>query len=202
MKYFPTAKTLTSIVGVAVVCGVGISAQAMPRGDVDIAEVESRILAKFESADADSSGSLSLDEFMTMKPERKGRGMRQRPHADAQDGERRGGKHRKGRHMRGIAGDMDKEELKAAVNAELYLLLDADGNGEVSSEEFAANSRKLMKQARKTAMFKHLDTNQDGLLSLAEVPSPAERLRTIDTDGDGLVTREERRAAREAFRNQ
>ena len=84
----------------------------------------------------------------------------------------------------------------AAVQAELFVLLDADNNGELSAEEHAAQTREISKLARKKAMFKKLDANNDGVLVPEEMPRRGDRLRAADTNGDGQVTRQEIRAMR------
>ena len=55
--------------------------------------------------------------------------------------------------------------------------------------------------AQKRALFKHLDKDQDALLTPEEMPDPAERLRQVDADNDGVVTRAEMHAARALRRN-
>jgi Ca2+-binding EF-hand superfamily protein len=50
-------------------------------------------------------------------------------------------------------------------------------------------------------MFSRLDKNADGALTRDEMAAPAERLRALDTDQDGTVTRAEARAYRRANRS-
>ena len=72
----------------------------------------------------------------------------------------------------------------------------------VSAEEFKSADRKTThKLARKRAMFKRLDADGDGVLSQAEMPDPARRLRNADADGNGEVTAQELRTQmRKKFR--
>ena len=46
-------------------------------------------------------------------------------------------------------------------------------------------------------MFKRLDLDGNGQLSSAEMPDRVTRLRAMDEDNDGQVTREEMRSARQ-----
>ena len=85
-------------------------------------------------------------------------------------------------------------ELREAVDAEVFALLDADGDGVISQAVHSAgDKRAIHRTARKRALFKHLDENQDGALQLTEMSGPVERLKAADADGDGIVTREEMR---------
>ena len=94
--------------------------------------------------------------------------------------------------MRGSHGQ--GEALRQAVDAEVFALLDTNGDGAISAAEHSAgDKRAIHRTARKPAMFKHLDENGDGALELSELSGPVERLRAADTDGDGTVTRVEMR---------
>ncbi len=80
-------------------------------------------------------------------------------------------------------------------------MMDADGDGKISAEEHAAGALK---------MFETMDANQDGSVTAAEMDaaheritgekakrtdmSSAEKIRVIDTDGDGRVSAEEHAA--------
>jgi Ca2+-binding EF-hand superfamily protein len=96
--------------------------------------------------------------------------------------------------MRGPLGP-DFEIDFEAVEDSVFKALDTDQNGMLSRTEF---SREKVKTARgnaiRKAIFAELDANHDGALSADELPSPVEHLRALDADGDGKVTREERRA--------
>ena len=90
-----------------------------------------------------------------------------------------------------------RAEHEAAINAELFALLDGDANGFVSEEEFAAATPEQRRLAGKRAMFKNLDANASGDLTADELPNRIARLKAMDADGDGLVTRQEMRDARD-----
>lgn len=89
-----------------------------------------------------------------------------------------------------------------AVQAEVFNILDQNGDGSISADEFNSADRKSTHQlARKRAMFKRLDADGDGLLKQTEMPDPAERLRNADADGNGEVTAQEfRTQMRHKFR--
>lgn len=155
------------------------SASASDRFPISIADVEARMAERISEADTDANGSIDLEEFMNVSFDRKG-----------------GGHHRRGaRHMR---KPQPTDEQRAAVQANAFELLDSDADGSISEAEFnQADGRQVRKQARKQAMFSHLDEDGNGLLSSDELPDPAARLRSADSDGDGLVTRQEMRDARQ-----
>ncbi len=166
------------------------------RFPIAIAEVEAKTTSRFAAIDTDQSGSVDLAEFEAapspMRGERGPGGM---------------GKHaRKRAHAAGMTEGPRRdrwEALRAAVEAEMFALLDADGDGAVTEAEFAAGkTRENRHLARKRAMFKQLDADNDNLLTLEEFPNPAARLREADTDGDGLVSKDEMRALRQARRAQ
>ncbi len=167
------------------------------RFPIDIAEIEARALSHFNTVDTDQSGSVDLAEFEAAEaPDmRKKRHHRQRRHA-GQSGHPGGHGPRQQR----------RQQMHDAVEAEMFAILDADGDGAVSEAEFAAgNTREARKLARKRAMFKRLDTDQDNLLTAEEFPNPGRRLRAADADGDGLVSKQEMhdqwRERRQAYRD-
>jgi Ca2+-binding EF-hand superfamily protein len=80
--------------------------------------------------------------------------------------------------------------------AELFSIIDDDGDGVVSDDEFRNGSTGENRAlANKRLIFKRLDSDSSGFLTIEELPSPADRLRTADTDGDGLVTKDELRSS-------
>jgi Ca2+-binding EF-hand superfamily protein len=85
--------------------------------------------------------------------------------------------------------------MQAAIEEEMFTILDSNGDGVISKAEHQNKSRETRSLASKRAMFKQLDQDQDQLLTLSEMPDPAERLRRVDADEDGLVTKAEMRAA-------
>jgi Ca2+-binding EF-hand superfamily protein len=90
--------------------------------------------------------------------------------------------------------------MRVAVQDELFMLMDTDGDGVLSAAEFKAdNSHQLRRDAHKRAAFKHLDKNNDGQLTQDEMPGRLAHLRAADADDDGMVTRDEFRAQRRAL---
>ena len=94
-------------------------------------------------------------------------------------------------------GSITASDLEAAGDAR-FAELDADGNGQVSEEEFVARSMALAAE-RAATMFERLDADGDGALSrdVLEARSGrgsgmAERMiQRADADGDGAVSQEE-----------
>lgn len=87
--------------------------------------------------------------------------------------------------------DIDFEAIEESVFTEL----DADHNGSLSRAEFTREKVEAARgKAFRKVMFMELDANDDGALSADEMPDPVARLKALDSDGDGKVTREERKA--------
>ena len=163
------------------------------RFPINLSELETRAQERFASVDTNASNSIELDEFLAAEGPRHPR----RGHAQ----KRMRKQHMAPRHHgRGQVHDRDPqlaEEMRGLVKDQTFSLLDTDGDGNVSAEEFdSADHRAIRHEARKRAMFAHLDADDSGSLSVGEMPSRLERLRGMDTDGDGQVTRQEFRAAR------
>jgi Ca2+-binding EF-hand superfamily protein len=100
-------------------------------------------------------------------------------------------------------GDISREEVDA-VRAERFAATDTDGDGLISAEEFsaAAEAREVQQRAeRHAAIFEHLDTDGDGTLSNGELsPQIDHMFSMVDSDEDGVITLAEREATHEAMR--
>jgi Ca2+-binding EF-hand superfamily protein len=87
-----------------------------------------------------------------------------------------------------------------------FAMMDTDKDGKVSAAEHAAGAK---------AMFEKMDTNKDGKVTAAEMTaahpavtghaakksdmSAADKIKAIDSDGDGVITADEHAKASEAM---
>ena len=173
---------MAAAAGVSAVLSTGVAADAHQRGadrfPIDIAKAEARAAERHARIDDDGDGVITLAEF---------------EQAEIHRGHKRHGKRRM--HRAGPRGQ-DRAAMREAVRSEMFTLLDADGDGSVSRDEYDAADKQTRQLARKRAMFKQLDADGDGIVAQDELPDPVARLKQADRDGDGLVTRDEFRAAR------
>ena len=91
-------------------------------------------------------------------------------------------------------GKLSREEAKALPRiAEHFDKIDADKDGFVTPQELQAMHRK-----HGDDRFSRMDTDRDGKISRAEAdrfPKLSEKFATLDTNGDGFLSKEELAAA-------
>ena len=180
------------------------SAADQPQAPVSIAAVETQAKARFESLDQDDDGVVSMQEFEAAQPAcRMGGGHHARhqnhgakgPQAERQTEQRGPGQKPCKRHPQ------RSPARRAAMDQEMFAILDADADGQLSRDEFAGARHPANRRlARQRAMFKQWDTDGNGELTLEEMPTPAKHLEAADTDGDGTVSKAEMHAYRQAQR--
>ena len=149
---------------------------------VAIEDLEARAARRFARADADDDGRITPEEFAAVEP-----GRRDRRGRDGDRGRRRGDGPRHGLGLDGAVGD-------AAFDA-----ADADGDGKLTREELREMrrvARDTMRERMRERMFARIDANGDGALDAGEFPPDMQRLRALDADGDGRLTRAEMREGR------
>lgn len=156
-----------------------------PKFPISIDSAIEKQQQRFAQADQNGDGSVDLEEFE--QTSLRGLGHGPRPFGPS------------ARRWRGAEDDEHAERrdaMRSAVQEELFAILDTNGDGNVNAEEFSQASREQRELAMRRAAFKRLDVNQDALLTPDELPDRVARLRNMDTDGDGQVTRAEFRQAR------
>ncbi len=93
------------------------------------------------------------------------------------------------------AGSMTLDQFLAR-QGEHIVSADSDGDGRVSKAEMVAAARGGRDPSR---LFDRMDANHDDYLDVAEIKAVlTRRFQRMDTNGDGVVTAEERMAARPA----
>jgi Ca2+-binding EF-hand superfamily protein len=203
-----------ALAGAAVAALASTAAAAQPRPDgrsfepLTRASVASRVEAGFARFDADRDGVLTHDEIRARVEDRR---------ADRGEGRGQRAEHR---------GDRDERRAERGERqAELFARLDTDRDGSISRAEFEARPRlspeeraeRRAERGEHRSMrgmrhggglfagvfgrrFAAADVDGDGRLTQAEARRSALALFDgVDTDRDGTISAEERRAARDAF---
>lgn len=86
-----------------------------------------------------------------------------------------------------------------ARQTERIMAADTDGDGRISRAEMAATADKAGRDPSRR--FDAMDTNHDGYLDKGEIRAALEqRFHRLDSNGDGILTPEERMAARRDHR--
>ncbi len=162
------------------------SSDHRPRFPLDLKEFDARAAERFARADTNGDGNVSQDEFEAALPPD-----RHRDGANESDPPSEPG------HGRPW-GKVKPEEI-AEQEAAVFAALDTNGNGQIERDEFSLRKvHEEVRSNRQKAAFTHLDKNSDGILTKEEMSVPGDRLRALDTDQDGTVTRAEARAYRRA----
>jgi len=189
MTYVKSITTLSAALAL-LLAGSAYAEPREGRFPINLEEVATRQAQHFDAIDQDNDERVSLAEF-----EQAPRPKHARRHQRGQRMHRRGGPGRRAHH--GEGRKEQRQALRAATQAEVFKLLDSNNDGVLSTAEHAAADRETRQLARKRAVFAQLDSNQDGQLEAAEMPSRLARLQAADSDGDGQITRDEMRAARQ-----
>lgn len=105
--------------------------------------------------------------------------------------------------QRGPEGPVTRE-ASSAMQKERFTAMDANRDGVVTKEEMSAQIVARMGRAPRPqmidAVFGRLDANGDGRVTSAEAEAAeAARFTALDTDHDGTLTQEERRAGMKRF---
>ena len=186
MNHHSPLRTLVGNVtlGVSVLCLFSSAWAKHPGAEfpISIAEVQSRADSRFAATDADNDGTISREEFAAADW----------PHRHPAHG---GAGHQ--RMAKEFPHDADAQLRREALEKHLFAMLDKDDDGMLSPAEFSArNMPGAGSPLKRQWAFDHLDADDNGSLSRDELPDPASRLRTLDADGDGMVSREEALAHR------
>ena len=206
LKDFPLSITVAACVtGAAVVANVFAEPKER-NASIDLSELQAAEEKRFAAADADGDGLVSAEEFAAVDPRQLSAGMRMRGDRDDRPpksaGERRRGADPEAmrQRMEQRRAEMEKriaerEKRRQAARARDFETADSDGDGQLSAQEYD-DMPATLKSTRQREMFTRLDENHDGVLTPTEFPSMVARLRPLDADGDGIVTRDEMRAGR------
>ena len=203
LKDFPLSITVAACVtGAALVANVLAAPNERAR-QIDLSELQAAEEKRFAAADTDGDGLVSAEEFAALDPRAVFRG--QQFGQRGRDGSRRGpGAQRRSPDREAIRQRMeqrraeidkrldDREKRQQKARTDDFETADADGDGQLSPDEYS-DMPATLRAARQSEMFARLDQDGDGKLSPDEFPSVVGRLKTLDADDDGVVTRKEMR---------
>ena len=137
----------------------------------------------FARIDTDANGEITGAEFAAAELPRE--------HAGPRSHRRH---HRWGGDFSSQSDGSDPVGRRAEHEAALFEALDTDGDGQLSPAEFdREHQREVRLSLMKTRVFEHLDTDADGVLPHDEFPGRLARLKDLDANGNGEVSRDELR---------
>jgi Ca2+-binding EF-hand superfamily protein len=153
-------------------------------GRLSLSEFQQQSAQRFARLDEDGDGYLTSEEMRAGRADFRGRRGPGAPdgrafeRADADDD--------------GVVSLAEAQSVWPSLDAERFAAIDADGNGLLTAQELRGGRR---------ALFSNADADGDGALSLAELQAvrpgmTAEAFARFDTDNDGLIGPDERRARR------
>lgn len=207
LKDFPLSVTVAACVTAAAIVANVFADPKERAKPIDLSELQTAEEQRFATVDTDGDGLVSVEEFTAIDLRQLSAGMR----TPGDRGDRRGraaGDGRRGPDHEAIRqrleqrqAELDKriaerEQRRQEARTRDFQIGDADGDGQLSAEEYG-DMPNAVEATRQRQMFARLDQNADGVLTPEEFPSVVGRLRTLDADGDGLVTRDEMRAGRD-----
>lgn len=204
LKDFPLSITVAAcITGAALVANVFAAPKERAKS-IDLSELQAAQEKRFAAADTDGDGLVSTEEFAALDP--RAVFPRQQFGQRGREGARRGpGAQRRGPGPEAIRQRMeqrraeiekrlaDREKRQQEARTHNFETADSDGDGQLSPDEYS-DMPATLRAARQKEMFARLDEDGDGKLSREEFPSVVGRLKTLDADEDGVVTRKEMRA--------
>lgn len=142
----------------------------------------------FTKLDADGDGALSQDELSA----KFGKHGKSKAHKDPAARAARVGK-RFAKLDKNADGGIARDEVPKMPEPR-FSQMDSDGNGVISSDEFAA-ARSAKGHGKRWGKGKlpNVDTNGDGKIDVAEAQAAAaQRFAKMDKNGDGVITEDER----------
>jgi Secreted protein acidic and rich in cysteine Ca binding region/EF hand len=162
------------------------SPHADHRQPMTLAAIEARIKTEFARVDANSDGFIAREEAAAQREKRM---------AEMRD-----------RHFATLDANKDGTISRAEYDAAHGLKAGADDKGRGVNDGESSYKGPGHHRARGLAMmgdriFDRADTDKDGRVSLNEaLARPTERFKAMDANGDGTVTPDERKSARDRKR--